>query len=471
MSEALWTGKDFAAALGGQVTGKLPRAITGISIDSRTIDKGEAYFAIKGDRHDGHAFVRSALDNGAGVAVIAQSKQDEVGTTSPLLVVPDVLDGLMALGKASRDRSKAWVIAVTGSVGKTGTKEMLRLMLSADADTHASVASFNNHWGVPLTLARMPQSTHYGIFEIGMNHSGEITPLTKMVRPHIAIVTTVEPVHVEHFPSIEAIADAKAEIFSGLEPGGAAIINADNPYADRLVTAAKAVQAEVRTFGQAANADARLLTVASLPAHSIVTASILGQEIAYRLGAPGRHLVMNSLAALMAAKLAGADLHSAASKLMEFQPSAGRGLRHELVTPTGPAVLLDESYNANPASMRAAISLLGLSPAAGRRIAVLGDMLELGDQADELHRQLAPALAEARIDLLFAAGPAMRALYEQVPATRRGGWAESSSELQPLVLDEVKGGDAVMIKGSNGSRMSPIVSALIRRFAPADASV
>ena len=468
MSAALWTGTDFAAAVGGRVDGELPAEITGISIDSRSLQPGEAFFAITGDRHDGHVFARPALDNGAAIAVVAKAKLKDIGYARPVVVVPDVLEGLIALGRAARKRSKAWIIAVTGSVGKTGTKEMLRLALAGDVETHASVASFNNHWGVPLTLARMPETTHYGVFEIGMNHAGEITPLTKMVRPHIAIITTVEPVHLEFFANVEAIADAKAEIFAGLEPGGIAVLNADNPHFERLAAKAREAGAEVRSFGASAGSDARLLTIGLLPEHSIVTASILGSEIAYRLGAPGRHLALNSLSALLAAKLAGADVAAAAARLAEFRPPAGRGQRHELGTSTGRALLFDESYNANPASMRAALSLLGTTPVEGRRIAVLGDMLELGEQSEELHRGLASALAEARVDLLFAAGPAMRALYEAIPSARRGGWAETAADLEAFVLDEVRGGDAVMIKGSLGSKMGPIVAALNRRFAPAD---
>ncbi len=469
MSGILWTAQEFAEALGGRVSGTVP-GITGISIDSRSLKPGEAFFAITGDRMDGHDFVRAAMDNGAGVAVIAEARASKLGRVRPVIVVPDVLEALRRLAAAARARSDAKVIAVTGSVGKTSTKEMLRLALSPAGEVHASVASFNNHWGVPLSLARLPQSAQFAIFEIGMNHAGEITPLTKLVRPHVAMVMNVEAVHLEHFESVEAIADAKAEIFAGLEPGGFAVINGDSPYRDQLAAAAQEADARIVTFGTAPEAEGRLLMHSVLSDRTAVTASILGTDIAYSLGAPGRHLVQNSLAVLLAARLAGADVKAAVVTLADFRPPAGRGQRHTLRVGTGRALLLDESYNANPASMRAAIELLGGSAVGtGRRIAVLGDMLELGARSEDMHRELAPTLEEARINLVFCAGPHMLALYDALPAYRRGGWALSSDDLQEKVLEEIRPGDVVMVKGSLGSRMGPIVTALLGRFAPAAA--
>jgi len=406
------------------------------------------------------------LQAGAGLAVVAADRRASFGK-APLLVVPDVLEGLRDLARAARARSAAKIVAVTGSVGKTSTKEALRLALSADGETHASVASYNNHWGVPLSLARCPASARFAVFEIGMNHAGEITPLTKLVRPHIAIVTTIEPVHLEYFGSLEKIADAKAEIFLGLEPDGVAVLNRDNPQFDRLARAAQgAGVSRIVGFGEHESAQARLLKVSLHAECSCVKADILGVEVAYKLGAPGRHLVGNSLAVLAAAALAGADLALAALALNKLQPAAGRGTRLTLNVPGGTMLLIDESYNANPASMRAAIALLGQAPvgARGRRIAVLGDMLELGAQGAALHRALAQPLAEAKTDLVFCSGPQMQALWEALPSNHRGGYAGTSAELEGSVLDAIRAGDAVMVKGSLGSKMGPIVKAIERKF-------
>jgi UDP-N-acetylmuramoyl-tripeptide--D-alanyl-D-alanine ligase len=474
MSAPLWTVDAMAAAMRAIRVGPLPDAVDGISIDSRSIAPGEAYFAIKGDTHDGHAFVAAALQNGAGLAVVAQDKRGEMPTEAPLLVVPDVLAALGDLAAAARARSQGKVIAVTGSVGKTSTKEALRLALSRDGETHASVASFNNHWGVPLSLARLPQGARYGVFEIGMNHAGEITPLTRLVRPEVAIVTTIAPVHLEFFGSLDAIADAKAEIFLGVAPGGAAVLNRDNEQFARLAHAAGQAGVErIVAFGEDARADARLIRYALQPEASTVEADILGQRVAYKVGAPGKHLVLNSLAVLAAAQLAGADLAIVALALAEQTPAAGRGTRIALAVPGGSALLIDESYNANPASMRAALALLGQAPigARGRRIAVLGDMLELGTAGAELHRDLAGAVREHGIDLVFCAGPLMEALWQALPSERRGGYAKDAGALEGEVVAAVRGGDAVMVKGSFGSRMGPIVKALVRRYpAPATAT-
>ncbi|MDC7785382.1 UDP-N-acetylmuramoylalanyl-D-glutamyl-2,6-diaminopimelate--D-alanyl-D-alanine ligase [Rhodoplanes sp. TEM] len=467
----LWTVGDMAAAMSAEGSGPLPAAIVGLSIDSRTVSTGEAFFAIVGERLDGHDFVAKALANGAALAVVSQARRAEFPADAPLLVVPDVLEGLRHLARAARARSPARVIAVTGSVGKTSTKEALRVALRADGETHASTASFNNHWGVPLSLARLPETARYAVFEIGMNHAGEITPLVALVRPHVAIVTTVEPVHLEFFPDVAAIADAKAEIFGGLEPGGAAVINRDNPHFERLKRrAAQAGVERIVSFGENAKADARLLKYALQDDGSTVEASILGSVVDYRIGAPGRHFVLNSLAVLAAASLAGADLALCALALAGQRPAAGRGTRMELAIPGGRALLIDESYNANPTSMRAALAVLGRAPVhgRGRRIAVLGDMLELGAAATGLHAGLAEAVVESGVDLVFCAGPLMRALWDALPADRRGGWAANSEELEPQVLAEIQPGDAVMVKGSLGSRMGPIVKALARRYpAPA----
>jgi UDP-N-acetylmuramoyl-tripeptide--D-alanyl-D-alanine ligase len=469
----LWTVQAMAAAMGAVPAGPLPLSVPGISIDTRTVATGEAFFAIKGDNRDGHEFVEAALAAGAGLAVVAADRRDRFPAVAPLLVVADVLDGLRDLARAARARTQAKIVAVTGSVGKTSTKEALRLALGADGETHASVASYNNHWGVPLSLARCPDTARYAVFEIGMNHAGEIEPLTRLVRPQVAIVTTVEPVHLEFFRSVEAIADAKAEIFLGLEPGGAAVINRDNPQFARLERAAQdAGVARIFAFGEHARADARLIRCALQSEGSTVEARILGTEVTYKLGAPGRHLVLNSLAVLAASALAGADLALAALALAKLQPASGRGARISLEMPGGTALLIDESYNANPASMRAALALLGHSQVGprGRRIAILGDMLELGPRGRDLHRELAEAVLANEVDLVFCCGPLMRGLWEALPSGRQGSYAEASTALEPQVLAAIQPGDAVMVKGSLGSRMAPIVKALqtrYRRVAPA----
>ncbi len=463
---ALWTIDAMAAAMRAERGGSLPADVSGVSIDSRTVGKGDAFFAIQGENRDGHDFIANALKGGAGLAVVASSRRERF-PGAPLLIVSDVLDALRELGRAARARSQAKVIAVTGSVGKTGTKEALRLALSADGETHASAASYNNHWGVPLSLARWPASAKYAVFEIGMNHAGEIMPLTKLVRPHVAIVTSIEPVHLEFFGSLEKIADAKAEIFSGVEAGGAVVLNRDNAQFARLVSAAKAAGIQrVVSFGEDGSAEAKLLRVSLQPDSSTVDASILGQPVTYKLGTPGRHLVLNSLAVLAAVSLAGADLALAALALNNLKPVNGRGERIYLTVPGGNALLIDESYNANPASMRAAIALLGqaLVGKHGRRIAVLGDMLELGPAGAELHRGLGQSIEAAGIDLVFCSGPLMRTLWEALPSRARGGYAEAAAGLEPAVLEAIRAGDAVMVKGSLGSKMGPIVKALEKQF-------
>jgi UDP-N-acetylmuramoyl-tripeptide--D-alanyl-D-alanine ligase len=463
----LWTFDTLAAATGGRVSGAPAKAITGISIDTRTIKPGEAFFAINGDRVDGHDYVEKAVAAGAGVAVVAETKLDKMPKDAPLLVVPDVLEALRALARAARTRSLAKIIAVTGSVGKTGTKEALRLVLTREGETHASAASYNNHWGVPLSLARLPQSARFGVFELGMNHAGELTPLSQLVQPHVALITTIEPVHIEYFANIEAIADAKAEIFFGVVPGGVAVLNRDNSQFDRLAAAARAAGIKnIVGFGENKEAEVCLLDVALKADCSAVHALILGDEITYKIGMPGRHLVQNSLGVLATAKLAGADLALVALALARLQPPKGRGQHIKLNLGVGEATLIDESYNANPASMRAAIDVLAQTAVGprGRRIAVLGDMLELGTEAAALHRDLAKPIAAAKIDVVFCAGPLMKALWDALPGARRGGYADSASRIEAEILAALRPGDAIMIKGSNGSRMHTIVTSLIDRF-------
>jgi UDP-N-acetylmuramoyl-tripeptide--D-alanyl-D-alanine ligase len=376
-----------------------------------------------------------------------------------------VLAAMGEIGRAARRRVAARIVAVTGSVGKTGTKEALRHVLARQGRTHASVASYNNQWGVPLTLVRMPRETAFGVFEIGMNHAGEIAPLTGMVAPHVAIVTTVEPVHIEYFRSVSGIADAKGEIFSGLVPGGTAVLPRDNPHFERLRAHAAASPAgRVLTFGESEAADVRAVRIAAEADGSAVEARVLGRPLAFRVGTPGRHVALNALALLAAGAALGIDLDAACRALADLRPPPGRGERTWLSLAGGRALLVDESYNANPASVRAALATLGATePVGGRRIAVLGDMLELGPEAPQLHGALAEPVAANRVDLVFAAGALMENLWTALPETRRGAYAGTSAELEPAVLEAVRPGDVVMVKGSNSVRMGRIVQALKER--------
>ncbi len=465
MAEPLWTIGEIVSATRGASLGAHGTPVTGLSIDSRSLASGECFVAIRGPNRDGHSFVAGALGSGASCAIVDQSFPS--GDEERLVRVGDTLEALNAVGRAGRLRATdTTVIAVTGSVGKTGTKEALRLTLAPSGSVHASIKSFNNHWGVPLSLSNMPKGTRFGVFEIGMNHAGEIDLLTRLVRPHIAIVTTIAPVHLGFFRSIEEIADAKAEIFRGLESGGTAIINADNPHYERLKNHALHEGAKIVSFGAAADADARVLDVVLKPDCSDVTADILGLKLNYRLGAPGRHLVQNSLAVLAAVKLAGADLAAAARALDGLHAQAGRGGRTVIASKDGALAIVDESYNANPASMRAALETLGLTPRNEfkRRVAVLGDMLELGGQGPKLHQDLAEVVDGAGVDVVFACGELMGSLYQALPAGRRGAYAKTAAELAPALIAGVGPGDVIMVKGSLGSRMGPLVEALKRRF-------
>ncbi len=463
----LWTSAEMAQAMRASINGALPESVLGLSIDSRTIAPGEAYFAIRGDVHDGHDFVGAALKAGAALAVVEAAQRDKFASDAPLLVVGNVLAALVELGVAARARLDAPVIAITGSVGKTSTKEALRRVLGAQGETHASTASFNNHWGVPLSLARCPASARFAIFEIGMNHAGEIERLVKMVRPHVAVITTVEPVHLEFFAGIEAIADAKAEIFDGLEPGGAVVLNRDNSQFARLQAhAEKLGVSRIVSFGENNESDARLLEVSLHADRCAVHAIILGHDVMYKLGMPGRHMAMNSLAVLAAASLAGADLALAALELSEIEPAEGRGVRRALEVVSGEATLIDESYNANPASMAAALNVLGQAAIGpqGRRIAVLGDMLELGPTGAALHRGLIDAVKANQIDLVYCCGPLMRNLWDALSTGKRGGYADSADTLESQLVGAIRAGDAIMVKGSLGSKMKTIVNALEKRF-------
>ena len=455
----LWTADEAARATGGTV--RSPWTVSGISIDTRTIQPGDLFVALQGDARDGHAFVAEALAKGAAAALVSHAPENVAGD-APLLVVGNTLAALEALGRAARARTGAKVIAVTGSAGKTTTKEMLRRMLSQQGDVAASAASYNNHWGVPLSLARMPRETRFGVFEIGMNHAGEIRNLVRHVLPHVAVITTIAPAHIEFFGTLEAIADAKAEILEGIVPGGACVLPVDNSQFVRLKHRAKELSVRtIASFGSGSAADALLVSAEAVEGGQQIVASISGETVGFRVSAPGRHIALNAIAALVSAKLVGADVVRAAAALDGFTALKGRGAR----SPAGDIDVIDESYNANPASMAAALDVLAGTETrpGGRRIAVLGDMLELGAEAGRLHAQLAPDVTAAGVDLLFLCGPAMRALWSEIPAGIQGAWRETSAELAPEVIRRIRSGDVVLVKGSLGSRMALIVDALKNR--------
>lgn len=461
----LWTPAQLQDAL---AMAALPafKGLRGLSIDTRTLEKDDLFVALR-DVRDGHDFVQDAFAKGAAAALVDQNRVEALAGVGPLLPVADPLAGLQAMGAHRRAETQAQVVAITGSVGKTGTKEALRVMLSDFGQTHASAASYNNHLGVPLTLARMPMDSQYGVYEIGTNHPGEIGPLSHQVKPHLAMVTTVEKVHIENFPSEEAIADEKAEIYNGLCQGGVALLPRDNRHYERLrAHATRSPAGRLLSFGMHPDADIRGLDIALFPAHSTITASVCGERLVFDFGAPGQHLVNNALAMLGCAYILGLDLEKAARTLAHVKPPSGRG---ERLTLQGHGLLftvLDESYNANPASMRAALALLAQTPVGGqgRRIAVMGDMLELGADAQALHEGLAATLDAHKIDAVFAAGPLMRALYEALPASRQGAWEPQAEDIIAPLCAALHTGDVVMVKGSFSSRMGEVVKALKARY-------
>ncbi len=447
----LWTAEALESATGGVM--QAPFAADGVAIDSRRLAPGDLFIALRAAR-DGHDFVRDALRRGAAGAMVDHAPPD-LPKDAPLLVVGDTLQGLTALGAYGRVRAGAKIAAITGSVGKTSTKEMLRAILAGQTSVHAAESSHNNHWGVPLTLARLPPGAGAAVIEIGMNHAGEIAPLARITRPHVAIITAIAPAHLGHLGSLEAIAREKATIMEGLLPDGVAILPADSAFLPQLREWAGGRR--VVTFGGAG--DVPLLAFAGDARASAVTTVIGGREFSFHLGLPGRHMAENALAALAAAAALGFDPAAGAAALAGFAGLAGRGARRQLHLPSGEITLFDESYNASPASVRAALAVLGLQ--AGRRIAVLGDMLELGDAGPAAHAALA-AEAAASADLVFTAGPLMAGLFAAIPAALRGAQAPDSEALAPLLLARLRDGDAVLVKGSFGSRMSLVIDALAR---------
>lgn len=455
--QPLWNAREVATATSAQLTADWQAS--GISIDTRSLKEGDLFIALHGPNFDGHDFVSDALARGAVAALI-----DTPFDVGEVLRVDDTMAALESLGRAGRQRSQACIIAVTGSVGKTGSKEALKAVLCGQGKTHASMGSQNNHWGVPLSLSRMDRDAAFGIFEIGMNHPGEINPLSRMVRPNVALITNVEAVHGAFFDSEEAIADAKAEIFAGLVPGGAVVLNRDNKHFLRLRAAARAKGIDrIISFGTWDEADFRLRDAVADNGGTVIRADLGGASLTYRLAIAGHHWVINSLGVLATVAAAGGNVRQAAEDLGALEAPSGRGRFHLITMGGGEITLIDESYNASPVSMGAALDVLGhTQPAAGgRRIAVLGDMLELGEGSVRLHVALAEVLQSAGVDLVFTAGPDMAHLSEALNPDMRGGHASTSELLLPMVMEALNPGDVVIVKGSAGSNTGFIVQALL----------
>lgn len=460
-SNVIWSAKDAIQATNGNCDGNWNA--TGMSIDTRTIQSGDLYVALQGDAGDGHDYVAQAIENGAVAAVV--TKEVNGIDAEKLLIVDDTLKAMEDLGRAARKRSAAKIIGVTGSVGKTGTKEMLATALDAQGQTHASIKSYNNHWGVPLSLSSMHAGTDFGVFEMGMNHANEITPLTQMVKPDVAIITTIAPVHIEHFEDgIDGIINAKAEIFDGVVDGGAVVLNRDIESFETLKSKAESKGLKVYSFGEHKEAGAKIINCLEAANGSRVTAEILGEEIQFSLQIAGRHIACNAMAVLLAVKLVGADIQKAAKALARQEPLIGRGKREiiESGVSNNPITLIDESYNASPEAMKAAFKVLALVDPGrgGRRIAILGDMLELGKDSGKMHADLALPLKAANVDLVYTCGKDMKKLYENLPANQRGEHKETSDDLAQIVPDVLTPGDVVMVKGSLGSKMGLVVEAL-----------
>ncbi len=469
----LWTAAEAAVATGGTRVGDW--SATGVSIDTRTLRPGDLFVALEAAR-DGHEFVGQALEAGAVAALVSRVPAG-LPATAPLLLVKDVLAGLEALGRAARARCRGRVVAVTGSVGKTSTKEMLSVMLSAQGRTHASVASYNNHWGVPLTLARMPRETEYAVIEIGMNHPGEIAPLARMARPHVAMITTVAPAHLEAFEDVAAIAAEKGSVFQGLEASGTAIVNGDLEVTPLLCEAAAGH--ELILFGESETCDYRADSITLTPDATVVQAIMGSRALAFKIRAPGRHFALNALGAVAAVEALGADAARAAVNLADWTVVRGRGARETVwlteAEPEGTLVLIDDSYNANPASVMAALSVLteseikaDTSTSTGqRRVAILGDMKELGPQERELHADLARLASAGRVDEVHCVGHLMRHMFQALPPAQRGIWAETSADLALMLPERLRAGDVVLVKGSLSMGMAGIVDVIRKMGHPA----
>jgi UDP-N-acetylmuramoyl-tripeptide--D-alanyl-D-alanine ligase len=452
---ALWTSAELRAATNGVLAAEC--AVKGVSIDSRSIAPGDVFIALR-DQRDGHDFVADALARGAMAAMVDHAPQGVVDTAK-LLMVGDTLAGLTALGAAGRARAMARVVGVTGSVGKTTTKEMLRVALGTFGATHASAASHNNHWGVPLTLARLPRDAAFAVIEMGMNNRGEIAPLSRLAQPQIGIITSIGTAHIGLLGSQAAIAAEKGDIIAGIAPGGTAILPADSSFAAELVARARDAGLTVLTHGEAAGADARLLSYQASPGGGMAEIALAGQHIALRLTTPGRHVALNACAVLAAVQALGLSPEKGAEALASFTAGAGRGALRRIRVAGGEALLIDDSYNASVASVRAGLAVLAAQPAK-RRIFAFGDMLELGAEGPAQHAALAPDAAQ-NSDLVFCCGPLSANLFDALPAHQRGGHFPDSAALAPALRAALQPGDAVLVKGSLGSRMSLVIAALL----------
>ncbi len=454
---ATWTAAAAANACGGIAHGDWTAA--GISIDSRSLGSGELFVAISGPNFDGHDYVAQALEAGAAAVVVSRLPEDLA--EAPLLVVENTEAALVALARAGRARGTARLVGITGSVGKTGTKDLAARALNALGATHASRGNLNNQIGLPLSLANLPPEARFCVLEMGMNHAGEIAQLSQIARPDVALVTTVEAVHLAYFGDVGEIAAAKAEIFCGVTPGGAAVLNRDNPHFSYLVQAAGAARiGRIVDFGSSEACTARLRDYRPAAANNRVSVEIDGRRFDYVLGIDGRHWALNSLAALAAVHALGEDVGRAATAFAEATAPAGRGATRSLDLACGRVLVIDDSYNASPAAMRAAIAVLAETKTRGRRIAILGDMLELGADAESLHAALALDLERAEIDVVHSAGPLSAATHEALARHRRGLHAGDAAELAARIEATLRGGDVVLVKGSRGSAMEQVVAAL-----------
>ena len=471
----LWTSIDAIAATGGRSLRDW--TANGVSIDTRTLQPGDLFVALKAAR-DGHDYVADAMANGAAAALVSRVP-DGVAEDAPLLIVDDVQTGLEQLGRAARARTKARVVAVTGSVGKTSTKEMLAHMLTGQGRTHASVASYNNHWGVPLTLARMPADTQYAVIEIGMNHPGEIVPLAKMARPHVAMVTTVAPAHLEAFENIDGIAREKASITEVLEPGGVAVLNGDVATSHILSEIAAAHAAHIVTFGESPGCHHRALTIDLHGQTTVAGARAWRTPLLFKIATPGRHFALNALGALASLRALSADRSRAVLSLATWQPVSGRGQRARIVLdpidPDSWLELIDDAYNANPASMAASLDVLAAAEVKnstgritkGRRIAILGDMMELGPDEAALHADLAELPAMTKIDRVHCVGTRMKALYAALDEDKRGLWCATAREMTEGLRSWLDLGDVVLVKGSLSTGLGIVVDAIRKSGHPA----
>ena len=469
MPDILYHIDALKTPLNAAIIGAKETAIKRVIIDSREAQAGDLFIALRGENNDGHDYVRTALAQGASAAIVDQNFTHKDDENLTLIIVPNTMQALEDLGQYARGRVQAKIIGITGSVGKTSTKELLSIALAAHGKTHASIKSYNNHWGVPLTLANMPADCQYGIFEMGMNHHGELTKLSAQVRPDIAIITNIEAAHIGHFKGLQDIAEAKSEIMSGMPKNGHIILNADNHYYGFLKKKAAEYNITDHAFGAEEHdeiaLDARLLTFKLSSAKSKGTADIKGETVKFKIGIPGQHMLSNCLTVLLTTKLCDLPLEKTVLALRESEPVSGRGVRLTVDLPRnqGKITIIDESYNANPSSMLAAFKVLEIAESTqenGRRIAVLGDMLELGAQGPTLHAELANPLLHARTDLVFTCGPLMEALFQTLPPPWQGGHAKDSKELANILIDAVKAGDIILVKGSLSSKMAYIVQAL-----------